>query len=108
MLCAVEYALKVVRVPSKRASPMILDVAGTELSATLSVQDGASHTARFDIDYAGEDMQVGLNPNYLRDALKYAGESCEIRLISPLRPALFVSRERAARFSLVMPMRLPD
>ncbi len=59
---------------------------------------GHRRGARVDpIDYAGEPLEIGFNPDFLRDGLEaVAGETVQIKLINPLRPAVISRRTRAS------------
>lgn len=84
------------------------------VQALVEVRDGVSVKAA---PIAGEvkwhegdgtdEMEVGVNPEFLLSAVKFAGEGAEVKVISPLRPILV---ENAGEFTsvkaLVMPIRL--
>lgn len=58
------------------------------------------------MDAPREEFEIGLNPEYLRDIARTVdGHFTVVKLISPLRPALFESKQGADKF-LLMPIRL--
>jgi DNA polymerase III subunit beta len=79
-----------------------------ELTVSAQTQDiGEAHES-LPIDYAGEPLEIGFNPDFLRDGLEaVAGETVRIKLINPLRPAV-LSAPDASFWYLIMPIRLPD
>ena len=60
------------------------------------------------IDYAGEPLEIGFNPDFLRDGLEaVSDDAVQLKLINPLRPGLIVSPDESFWY-LIMPIRLPD
>jgi len=58
------------------------------------------------VPFKGEEMEIGFNPEFLRDGIESVGEDKVIlRLISPLRPGLLKGRSDAFLY-LIMPVRL--
>ena len=57
---------------------------------------------------AGEQLEIGFNPEFFREGLESAeSEELILKLISPLRPGLIQSGDEDAGFRyLVMPIRL--
>ena len=57
--------------------------------------------------FKGETLEIGFNPEFLRDGLESAeSEELIFKLISPLRPGLIQSGEGGGFIYLVMPIRL--
>jgi DNA polymerase III subunit beta len=103
--------LEVVRrasVLAQRNAPLRLRFAEGELDVAAQSQDvGEAHEA-MPIDYTGEELEIGFNPEFLRDGLEaIAGETVQLRLINPLRPGLLASPGESFWY-LIMPIRLPD
>jgi DNA polymerase III subunit beta len=106
-----EEFLDVVRrvsVMSQRNSPVRLRFAEGELTVSSLTQDlGEAHES-MPLQFSGEPLEIGFNPNFLRDGIESI-ESDEIRfkLISPLRPCVLDANGEDFRY-LIMPIRLPD
>ncbi len=106
-----EPLLEVIRragVLAQRNAPLRLRFAEGELAVSAQTQDVGEAHESIPIDYAGEVLEIGFNPDFLRDGLEAVnGETVQLKLINPLRPGLIVSPDE--RFSyLIMPIRLPD
>ncbi len=106
-----EPLLEVIRragVLAQRNAPLRLRFAEGELAVSAQTQDVGEAHESIPIDYAGEPLEIGFNPDFLRDGLEAVnGETVQLKLINPLRPGLIVSPDE--RFSyLIMPIRLPD
>ncbi len=103
--------LEVIRragVLAQRNAPLRLRFSEGELAVSAQTQDVGEAHESIPIDYAGEALEIGFNPDFLKDGLEAVnGETVQLKLINPLRPGLIVSPEE--RFSyLIMPIRLPD
>ncbi|MDQ3672310.1 MAG: DNA polymerase III subunit beta [Actinomycetota bacterium] len=106
-----EPLLEVIRragVLAQRNAPLRLRFAEGELAVSAQTQDVGEAHESIPIEYAGEALEIGFNPDFLRDGLEaVSGETVQLKLINPLRPGLIVSPDE--RFSyLIMPIRLPD
>ena len=106
-----EPLLEVIRragVLAQRNAPLRLRFAEGELAVSAQTQDVGEAHESIPIDYAGDALEIGFNPDFLRDGLEAVnGETVQLKLINPLRPGLIVSPDE--RFSyLIMPIRLPD
>ncbi len=103
--------LEVIRragVLAQRNAPLRLRFAEGELNVSAQTQDVGEATESIPIDYAGEGLEIGFNPEFLRDGLEaVATESVQLKLINPLRPGLIVSPDESFWY-LIMPIRLPD
>ncbi|MBA3381904.1 MAG: DNA polymerase III subunit beta [Actinobacteria bacterium] len=103
--------LEVIRragVLAQRNAPLRLRFSEGELAVSAQTQDVGEAHESIPIEYAGEVLEIGFNPDFLRDGLEAVnGETVQLKLINPLRPGLIVSPDE--RFSyLIMPIRLPD
>jgi DNA polymerase-3 subunit beta len=104
-----EELLEVVRrvaVMAQRNAPLRLRFAEGELTVSAQTQDVGEARETMPAAFAGDALDIGFNPEFLRDGIESA-ESDEVRLklISPLRPA--VLQGAADDFSyLIMPIRL--
>ena len=101
--------LEVVRrsaVLAQRNSPLRLRFAEGELSVSAQTQDVGEARESLEVEYAGEPLEIGFNPDFLRDGLEaVAGESVQLKLINPLRPGL-ISAPDESFWYLIMPIRL--
>jgi DNA polymerase III subunit beta len=106
-----EPLLEVVRrasVLAQRNAPLRLRFAEGELTVSAQTQDVGEAHESLPVDYAGEPLEIGFNPDFLRDGLEaVAGESVRLKLINPLRPAVLAAEDESFWY-LIMPIRLPD
>jgi len=106
-----EPLLQVIRragVLAQRNAPLRLRFAEGELSVSAQTQDVGEANETLPIDYAGEPIEIGFNPDFLRDGLEaVATDAVQLKLINPLRPGLVVSPDESFWY-LIMPIRLPD
>jgi DNA polymerase III subunit beta len=103
--------LEVVRrvsVMAQRNAPLRLRFAEGELTVSAQTQDVGEAHESLPVEYAGEPLEIGFNPDFLRDGLEaVAGDTVLLKLINPLRPGLIVSPDESFWY-LIMPIRLPD
>jgi DNA polymerase-3 subunit beta len=106
-----EALLDVVRrssVLAQRNAPLRLRFAEGELAVAAQSQDVGEAHESMPVDYSGEALQIGFNPEILREGLEaVAGETVQVKLINPLRPGLLASPDESFWY-LIMPIRLPD
>ena len=106
-----EPLLEVIRragVLAQRNAPLRLRFAEGELAVSAQTQDVGEAHESIPIDYAGAPLEIGFNPDFLRDGLEAViGETVQLKLINPLRPGLIVSPDESFSY-LIMPIRLPD
>jgi DNA polymerase III subunit beta len=104
-----EELLDVVRrvaVMAQRNAPLRLHLAEGELTVSAQTQDVGEARESMPAPFAGDELDIGFNPEFLRDGIESAeGDELRVKLISPLRPA--VLEGAADDFSyLIMPIRL--
>jgi DNA polymerase III subunit beta len=104
-----EELLEVVRrvaVMAQRNAPLRLRFAEGELTVSAQTQDVGEAREAMPAAFAGDALDIGFNPEFLRDGIESAeGDELRLKLISPLRPA--VLQGAAEDFSyLIMPIRL--
>jgi DNA polymerase-3 subunit beta len=104
-----EELLDVVRrvaVMAQRNAPLRLRFAEGELTVSAQTQDVGEGRETMPAAFAGEALDIGFNPEFLRDGIESAeGDELRLKLISPLRPA--VLQGAGDDFSyLIMPIRL--
>jgi DNA polymerase-3 subunit beta len=101
--------LEVVRrasIMAQRNSPLRLRFAEGELSISAQTQDIGEAKEALEVDYAGDPLEIGFNPEFLRDGLEaVGGDSVQLRLINPLRPGLLAAPDESFWY-LIMPIRL--
>jgi DNA polymerase-3 subunit beta len=104
-----EPLLSVIRragVMAQRNAPLRLRFAEGELGVSAQTQDVGEAHESLPIDYAGDPLEIGFNPDFLRDGLEaVSAESVQLKLINPLRPGLIVSPDESFWY-LIMPIRL--
>ncbi len=91
---------------AQRNAPLKLRFAEGELTISAQTQDVGEATESLPIEYAGEELEIGFNPDFLRDGLDaVAGDTVQLKLINRLRPGLLESPEESFWY-LIMPIRL--
>jgi len=106
-----EPLLEVVRragVMAQRNAPLRLRFSEGELAISAQTQDVGEARESLEIDYAGEPLEIGFNPDFLRDGLEaIGGDTVQLKLINPLRPGLLAVPDESFWY-LIMPIRLPE
>ena len=93
---------------AQRNAPLRLRFAEGELGVSAQTQDVGEAHETLPIDYAGDPLEIGFNPDFLRDGLEaVSDDAVQLKLINPLRPGLIVSPDESFWY-LIMPIRLPD
>jgi DNA polymerase-3 subunit beta len=104
-----EAFLEVVRragVMAQRNAPLRLRFAEGELTVSAQTQDVGEATETLPIDFGGEEIEIGFNPDFLRDGLEAVGsDTIQLKLINRLRPGLIASPDESFWY-LIMPIRL--
>jgi DNA polymerase-3 subunit beta len=104
-----EALLEVVRragLMAQRNAPLRLRFADGELTVSAQTQDVGEATESLPIDYAGEELEIGFNPDFLRDGLEaVSAETVQLKLINRLRPGLIAAPDESFWY-LIMPIRL--
>ena len=58
------------------------------------------------MEFSGEELEIGFNPDFLRDGLEaVGGDTVQLKLINRLRPGLIAAPEESFWY-LIMPIRL--
>ena len=101
--------LEVVRraaVLAQRSTPLRLRFSEGELAVSAQTQDVGEAHETLAIEYSGEPLEIGFNPDFLREGLEAVGtENVQLKLINPLRPGLIASPDEGFWY-LIMPIRL--
>jgi DNA polymerase-3 subunit beta len=93
-------------VMAQRNAPLRLRFEEGELTVSAQSQDVGEARESLAIEYAGEPLEIGFNPEFLRDGLDaVAGDSVQLKLINPLRPGLLAAPDESFWY-LIMPIRL--
>jgi DNA polymerase III subunit beta len=104
-----EELLEVVRrtsVMAQRNSPLRLRFADGELTVSARTQDVGEATESLPTAFAGDPLEIGFNPEFLREGIESVDEEeLQLKLISPLRPGLIQSADGDFSY-LIMPIRL--
>jgi DNA polymerase-3 subunit beta len=101
-------AVRRVGLLAQKNAPLRLRFASNTLTVSAESQDvGKAHEA-MPIQYSGDDLEIGFNPEFLEAGIAAVKESIVyLRFISPLRPGL-VKGAADDFLYLVMPIRLSD
>jgi DNA polymerase-3 subunit beta len=95
-----------VGVMAQRNSPLRLRFEEGELTIQAQTQDVGEARETLPIAYAGDLLEIGFNPDFLRDGIESVDEpEVRLKLISPLRPGL-VTGAGDDYWYLIMPIRL--
>jgi DNA polymerase-3 subunit beta len=101
--------LEVIRragVLAQRNTPLRLRFSEGELTVFAQTQDVGEGSESLPLEYAGDPLEIGFNPDFLRDGLEaVSAETVQLKLINPLRPGLVVSPDEGFWY-LIMPIRL--
>jgi len=104
-----ETLLEVVRragLMAQRNAPLRLRFSAGELTVSAQTQDVGEARESMSIEYSGDDLEIGFNPEFLRDGLEaVTTETIQLKLINPLRPGLLASPGDSFWY-LIMPIRL--
>jgi DNA polymerase-3 subunit beta len=99
-------AVRRVSVMAQRNAPLRLRFEEGGLTIQAQAQDVGEATESLPIAYSGDVMEIGFNPDFLREGLEsIAEDEVRLRLITPLRPGL-ISGSGEDFWYLIMPIRL--
>jgi DNA polymerase-3 subunit beta len=92
---------------AQKNAPLRLAFTEGELTVSARTPDVGEARETIPVPFAGEPLEIGFNPEFLRDGLE-AVESGDVllRLISPLRPGLLEAGDGSGFQYLLMPIRL--
>jgi DNA polymerase III subunit beta len=92
---------------AQKNAPLRLHFSEGALEISAQTPDIGEASESLPIAFKGEPIEIGFNPEFLRDGLESAeSDDLIIKLISPLRPGLIQSGEDGGFLYLVMPIRL--
>jgi len=91
----------------QRTSPIQLRFADGELTVFARTQDVGEAKESLPVQFSGDPIEIGFNAEFLREGIEsIAADELQLRLISPLRPAVIEGGEDDPTY-LIMPIRLP-
>ncbi len=92
---------------AQKNAPLRLAFAPGELTVSAQTPDIGEARESLPVNFQGEPMEIGFNPEFLRDGLEAIEEGdVLVKLISPLRPGLLESGDGSGFVYLIMPIRL--
>jgi DNA polymerase-3 subunit beta len=99
-------AVRRVAVLAQRNSPLRLRFEEGQLTIQAQTQDVGEASESLPLSYAGDVLEIGFNPDFLREGLESVTEQdVHLKLISPLRPGLITGAGDDFWY-LIMPIRL--
>ncbi len=92
---------------AQKNAPLRLSFREGEVTVSAQTPDIGEASESLPVDFHGEPLEIGFNPEFLRDGLESV-ESGDLvlKLISPLRPGLIESADGSGFVYLIMPIRL--
>ena len=92
---------------AQKNAPLRMRFADGSLEVSAQTPDIGEASESLPIPFDGEPLEIGFNPEFLRDGLESAeSDDLVLKLISPLRPGLIQSGGDGGFIYLVMPIRL--
>jgi DNA polymerase-3 subunit beta len=92
---------------AQKNAPLRMSFSEGELTVSAQTPDVGEASESLPVPFAGEPLEIGFNPEFLRDGLESVeDEQLVLKLISPLRPGLIESPDGGRFVYLIMPIRL--
>ena len=92
---------------AQKNAPLRLAFTEGELTVSARTPDVGEARETMPVPFAGEPLEIGFNPEFLRDGLEAVeGGDVVLKLISPLRPGLIEAGDGSGFQYLLMPIRL--
>jgi DNA polymerase-3 subunit beta len=92
---------------AQKNAPLRLAFSEGELTVSARTPDVGEASETLPVPFAGEPLEIGFNPEFLRDGLEaLEGGDVLLKLISPLRPGLIQAADGSGFQYLLMPIRL--
>jgi DNA polymerase-3 subunit beta len=92
---------------AQKNAPLRLAFTAGELTVSAQTPDVGEAQEALPIAFQGEPLEIGFNPEFLRDGLEAIEEGdVLLKLISPLRPGLIEAADESGFKYLIMPIRL--
>jgi len=101
-------AVRRVGLLAQKNAPLRMRFSNNTLTVSAESQDVGKAVEAMPVQYSGEDLEIGFNPEFLEAGVAAVKESpVYLRFISPLRPGLLKGAGEDFLY-LVMPIRLND
>src|ERR671939_275567 len=92
---------------AQKNAPLRMRFSEGTLEVSAQTPDIGEASESLPVPFNGEPLEIGFNPEFLRDGLESAeSDDLILKLISPLRPGLIQSGDDGGFIYLVMPIRL--
>ena len=91
---------------AQKNAPLRLSFTSGELTVSAQTPDVGEASESLPVAFQGEPLEIGFNPEFLRDGLEAVEGDVMLKLISPLRPGLIQSADGSGFQYLIMPIRL--
>ena len=92
---------------AQRNKPLTLSFEKGSLTVSAETPDIGEARESLPVPFDGEPLEIGFNPEYLRDGIDSAGgDDVVFKLLSPNRPGLIEDGGDGGFFYLIMPIRL--
>jgi DNA polymerase III subunit beta len=92
---------------AQKNAPLRLAFKPGELTVSAQTPDVGEALESLPVAFAGEDLEIGFNPEFLRAGLEAIEQGdVLLKLISPLRPGLIEAADESRFQYLIMPIRL--
>src|SRR3954453_15042274 len=92
---------------AQKNAPLRMRFSEGALEVSAQTPDIGEASESLPVPFNGETLEIGFNPEFLRDGLESAeSDDLIFKLISPLRPGLIQSGDAGGFIYLVMPIRL--
>jgi DNA polymerase-3 subunit beta len=91
---------------AQKNAPLRLAFVPGELTVSAQTPDVGEASESLPVSFQGEQLEIGFNPDFLRDGLEAVEGDVMLKLISPLRPGLIQSADGSGFQYLIMPIRL--
>ena len=92
---------------AQKNAPLRLSFVEGQLTVSAQTPDIGEASEPLPVPFTGEPLDIGFNPEFLRDGLEAIGdEDLILKLLSPLRPGLIAGADGSGFQYLIMPIRL--
>jgi DNA polymerase-3 subunit beta len=91
---------------AQKNAPLRLAFKDGELTVSAQTPDVGEARESVPVPFTGEALEIGFNPDFLRDGLESVDGDVVLKLINPLRPGLLEAADGSGFLYLIMPIRL--
>lgn len=100
-------AVRRVKLMAREGTPVRLSMSAEGLELVAVTQDVGQASEAVDATFAGEDLTVAFNPEYLLDGIEIAtGDEVTLSTLDALKPAVLRSTDSSSFLYLLMPVRV--